>query len=224
MKTHRHTLAPALCFALALALGSVPGTTAAHPPALSASAATALQHFAKARAGEKNAIAPAVASFTELAGKHPEHPLYLAYQGSAIAMQAKDALAPWNKIRYAERGADLLEKAVALLGPEHAAPLLSEAPEALETRLVAANTLSSLPDMFNRLPAAKRISEALIKAPEFAAAPAPFRAQALAVAARIAGKEKRAADEASLLKQVLALDANGAAGQAASARLKELGQ
>jgi hypothetical protein len=125
-------------------------------------------------------------------------------------------------MKYTEKGADLLEKALALLTPAHDEALFNGTPESLEARLVAANTLTALPEFMNRGNQGKRALEAALASPALAHASDQCRANLYAAAARLANKEQRSKDEISWLQKVTALPETSQHARAA-ARLKELG-
>ncbi|MCG2585702.1 hypothetical protein [Massilia sp. TS11] len=184
----------------------------------------AVQNYVAATNGDASARDAAADAFGRLAATHPEHPLMLAYQGSAIALQGRDALMPWSKMKFAEQGANMIEKALNLLAPGHDSQTIGGVPESLETRLVAAQTLLALPDFMNRATLGKRALDAALAMPALASAPAAVRQRAYAVAAQQAAREKRSADEVQYWKQVAALGPQTPSGLRAAARLKELGQ
>lgn len=172
---------------LALGAALVAGTAAAQSPgALPAPFIDALKSFQQARDGETGKIEPAIAAFDGLARAEPQHPVYAAYLGSALGLRARNALMPWNKVKYAEEGLDHVDRALASLKPEHDRQLVRSVPVSLETRLVAANMFISLPDgIFHRRAAGRKLIDEVLRNPGFAASPAEFR-----------GAVQRAADTA----------------------------
>ncbi len=209
--------------ALAIACGCIQPALAA-PAADGAAFATARQQFAAGSGGDASARDAAIDAFEKLYASQPGNPVFLAYQGAGIAMRGRDALMPWDKLKYAEKGADMVEKAVALLAPEHDTVLLNGAPASIETRLVAANTLLALPEFMNRRASGKRALQAALDSQALAQSPAALRASTFSAAARLAADEKRSADEIAYLRQVVATQANTPHVAKAAARLKELGQ
>lgn len=184
----------------------------------------ARQQFQAGAAGDSGARDAAAAAFQALAASHPGQPLLAAYEGAATALKGRDALLPWNKVKFAENGADAIEKALAQLTPAHDGMLFGGTPVSVETRLVAANTLLALPDFMNRRASGLRALDAALKSPVFAQSPVPVRTRLLALAAKQAAINKRSEDEADYLRRLVdaAPQAPGAA--EATARLKELGR
>lgn len=206
-----------LCLSIALACGAA---LAADNAAFTA----ARQQFNAGSGGDASARDAAIEAFEKLYASQPGNPVFLAYQGSGIAMRGRDAMMPWDKMKFAEKGADMLEKALSLLAPEHDSLLLNGTPASIETRLVAANTLLALPDFMNRRAGGKRALQAALDSQALAQSPAPVRASVFAAAARLAADEKRSADEIAYLRQVVATQASTPHVAKAAARLKELGQ
>lgn len=183
----------------------------------------ARQQYLAGVAGDGKARDAAISTFTQLAAAHPGHPLLAAYAGSATSLAGRDAMMPWNKMKYSEDGADALEKALAQLTQAHDEALFQGSPESVETRLVAASTLLALPDFMNRRAAGKRALDAALKSPVFGQAPVPVRARLYALAAKAAAADKRGPDEAAYLKQLVQLAPQAPEGLRAANRLKELG-
>lgn len=213
----------ALVFGSAAAVASALATAAPHEVAPTGFPEAHKQYMA-GLAGDGTARDAAINAFQALAEKHPDHPLLAAYAGSATSLLGRDAMMPWNKMKYAEEGADAIEKALARLTPAHDEALFRGTPESVETRMVAAGSLLSLPDFMNRRAAGKRALDAALKSPVFGQAAVPVRVRVLNLAAKAAADDKRASDETTYLKQLAALapQAPEAAARAAT-RLKELG-
>lgn len=149
----------------------------------------ALKAFQQARNGENRQIDPAIAAFETLTRAEPQQPAYAAYLGSVLALKAREAWMPWNKLKYSERGLDQIDQALAALKPQHDNQLLRGIPVSLETRLVAASTFLALPDgIFHRRAAGRKLVDALLRHPALAAAPAGYRVEVQKLAA-LAAKE-----------------------------------
>lgn len=209
---------------LSLVIAFAFGSALAAPAADGTAFAAARQQFIAGSGGDSSARDASIEAFEKLYGSQPGNPVFLAYQGAGITLKGRDALMPWDKMKYAEKGADMVEKAVSLLAPEHDTMLLNGSPASIETRLVAANTLLALPEFMNRRAGGKRALQAALDSQVLAQAPAPLRANVFAAAARLAADEKRSADEINFLRQVVATQANTPHVSKAAARLKELGQ
>ncbi len=206
---------------LAILISLICSTANAAPQEVApASFAQARQQFMAAYEGKGSDAA--IDTFHALGASQPGHPLFLAYEGASNALKGRDASMPWDKMKYTEKGADQLEKALALLTPAHDEALFQGSPESVEVRLLAANTLLALPDFMNRRSQGKRALEAALASPALALSSTQTRASLFAAAARLAGKEQRSKDEISWLQKVLALPDSPQHARAV-ARLKELG-
>ena len=186
---------------------------------------SAFSLFQRASNGDKDQVEPAIAAFEKLSASDPKQPLFGAYLGSALSVRARDALMPWTKMKAAEEGLDHIDKALRQLKPECDTQSLRGVPVSLETRMLAARTFLILKDdIFHRRNSGKSLLEQVQKNPALATTPQNFQASVLITAAQLANQEKRSADEAALLKQALAKQANGPEADGARVRLKELGQ
>ncbi|KZX59753.1 hypothetical protein A3712_03245 [Vibrio sp. HI00D65] len=80
-------------------------------------------------------------------------PLTLVYLGSTETLMGRDALLPWNRMKYVEKGLSTIDKSLVLLKDEdqpiHEQPRVQRLPDSYLTRAMAAVTYTSLPDMFN---------------------------------------------------------------------------
>ncbi|MES2260102.1 MAG: hypothetical protein V4724_16390 [Pseudomonadota bacterium] len=209
---------------LALLLGSACLLANAAPREVApAGFVQARQQFYAALTGDQGARDDAIAAFQALSARHPGHPLLAVYEGAGTALKGRDALMPWNKMKYAENGADAVEKALAQLTPAHDEALFNGTPESIETRLVAVTTLLSLPDFMNRRASGRRALNAALASNVFPNAAPAVRAHLFAAAARVAAAEKRSKEEADYLRKVVALAPQAQEGVYAASRLKELG-
>lgn len=206
---------------LAILISLICSTASAAPQEVApANFTQARQQFMAAFEGKGTDAA--IDTFHALGASQPGHPLFLAYEGAANALKGRDASMPWDKMKYTEKGADQLEKALALLTPAHDEALFLGSPESIELRLLAANTLLALPDFMNRRSQGKRALEAALASPALALSSAQTRASLFAAAARLASKEQRSKDEVSWLQKLVALPETSQHARAV-ARLKELG-
>ena len=181
--------------------------------------ATALLQKAQA-SGEDAAVKAAAERWKALAAAEPTSPLVRAYTGSAISLQATTTLLPWRKLAFAEDGLAMIDKALALMGPEHDTEKVVGTPVAMLTRFAAANTFLALPSMFNRGPRGEQQLQAVLKHPGFAAAPLPFKGAVWLRAGTFAAQEGKKDQARQWFDQVVASNAPQAA--AAQNRLKTL--
>jgi hypothetical protein len=184
----------------------------------------AQSEFESALHGDSSALPKASAAFKQLLNQEPGNPLFLAYYGSTYALQAREAWMPWNKLKLAEQGLDLIDKGLGRLRPQNDRQIMRGAPVSVETRLVAISTFFQVPDNFlHRFDPGKRLLAETLQTPAYAASPPSLQARLQFQAAVAARQESRRNDEIASLQRVLALDASNVNGPAAKARLKELG-
>jgi tetratricopeptide (TPR) repeat protein len=103
--------------------------------------------------------------FAQLTKAAPGDPLPLAYLGSTWVIKGRDAWAPWNKLRYVDKGLALLDKAVLLLGPEHDRLVVEGLPASVRVKSVAGIAYAGLPDMFKRFDQGRDMLRALLASP-----------------------------------------------------------
>ena len=212
----------ALLCALPISLSVVSNTARADNA--EADFTTARVVFDQARAGDGAASERAADLFAKLSEKDPSNPLYLVYCGSSWALRARSAWAPWNKMKLAERGLDMIDRALAMLTPQQDQVLVRGVPLSEETRLVAASSLLALPSLFHRFEDGKAVVAAARTSPAFTQTPPPVRAALEYQGSLVARQEGRTADEVQALQRVLALQPEGAVAAQAKARLQEVGQ
>jgi hypothetical protein len=172
-----------------LLLAATFAAAAAEPSSLqSAAFAQARDKFLAATRGDTAARDEAIDAFAKLAENQPDHPVYLAYHGAALTLKARDAGKPWEKMQFAEQGADRIEKALARLGPQHDTAVAGGSPESIETRAVAANSLLALPALMHRGGPGKRALQAALASPLLDGAHAATRASVFGAAAGRQGR------------------------------------
>lgn len=173
----------------------------------------AFEQFMQASDGHA-APAAAVQAFAVLQGQEPANPVLLAYLGAATTLQARDTWLPWKKMGYADEGLALLDKALALLGSRHDAPLQHGTPAVLEVKFVAANSFLAVPGFMNRHERGRKLLAEVLASPLLAQAPLGFRGSAWLAGAQEAARSKDGARQRALLQQVI----DAGAPQAAQAR------
>lgn len=140
--------------------------------------------FQRANAGELGAAADAAEKFSKLLASEPTNPLLLAYLGSAQSLQGRDAWAPWKKMKFVEAGLADIDRALALLKPEHAQAPAGGVSVASEVKLTAASTFLGLPGFFNRADAGAKLANELAAQPGFATMPERYRSAVLKLTAK----------------------------------------
>jgi hypothetical protein len=196
----------AALFVLLAALSGAALQTFAAPfssPVSDAQFQPVFQRFQAAQTGDKSSIEPAAEQFEELLKADPANPLLMAYTGAATALKARATMLPWKKIGHAEDGLAQIDKALALLAPEHDTALMQHSPVSLQVRFVAASTFSNLPGFFNRGARGAKLLAEVQASPLFASATPGFQGAVLMFAAQRAAKDDRVADARRSYAQVV---------------------
>ena len=166
---------------------------------------SAIQGFRTQGADDSVAISRSAEQLNQLVARHASDPRLLAYAGAATARLATTTMLPWKKMGFAEDGLAQIDKALALIRPEHDQLLDGAAPVALETRLVAANTFLALPGLFKRSARGEKLLGEVLQHPQLASSPAGFRSAVYWLAGQHARKSERLDDARRYFEQVLAL-------------------
>lgn len=161
--------------------------------------------FETARAGSADATPQAQAAFHQLLDTDPSNPLYLAYYGSTLALQARDSHVPWQRLNLVRESIATLDRALTLLKPADDQRSNRDIPVSLETRLVAIATYVALPELFHKLPAAKQQLDLAMGSPLFASASSEVRGRFYYEVALVAQAQGQSDKERAALRQVLQL-------------------
>ncbi len=180
----------------------------------------AFDQFVQGNNGDESAIEKAIDAFETLLKSEPGNPVLMAYAGAATSLKSRTTMLPWKKMRYAEDGLAMLDKALTLLTPEHDAPLQHQVPGSLEVRYIASNTYLGVPGFMNRGARGAKLLNDVLVSPLFVSSPVGFRGDVWLAAARLAAKEKRLDDARKYLNDTI--QANAPQAEAARAQLKAL--
>lgn len=159
--------------------------------------------FARANAGDNSAIEPAAEAFEKLLQAEPTNPVLMAYTGAATAMRATTRWAPWKKMRYAEDGLALLDKALALPGASSTAVLQHQMPAVLEVRYTAASTFLAVPGFMNRQTRGAALLAEVLASPLLDATPLEFRGNVWLSTARQAAAQGQKAQARGYLELLI---------------------
>lgn len=175
--------------------------------------------FKQATQGKSDAVPKALALFKEIEKTHPNHPLLRSYIGSLTTMQARDAWMPWNKIRFAEKGLDMIDRVLDSLSPEHDLETNKSVPVSLEVKFIAASTFTSMPKFFNRRPQGRQLLKTITSSKTFTKTPPGFQATVWLTRARAVSMGDSKKNIRPWLKRVTKLDPTGRNGKIAAAML-----
>lgn len=163
----------------------------------------AYSQLQRAQGGDKGAIPDAVAAFDALHKAEPTNPLVLVNLGAASSMRARTTLVPWNKMAYTEEGLAYIDKALALLKPEHDAQLQNGTPISLSVKFIAANTWLAVPKFFLKAERGEKLLNEVLNSPLLEQASLQTRGAVWLRAARLAQAQKRTDDARRLVGQIL---------------------
>lgn len=90
-------------------------------------------------AGDKNAVESGEKIFNQILEQDSSHAVSLAYLGSIYSLKARDAAMPWNKMKHAKKGIELLD---------HPAVVHSDD---VQVHLIRAMNSYQVPKFMNRL-------------------------------------------------------------------------
>ena len=177
--------------------------------------------FLDAVDGDKPSLPKAIAIFEQLLEQEPDNVVYAAYLGSATTLAGAHAFWPWEKIKLAETGMDMLDANLAALTKADEDRVLLGIPMSLEVLLISANTFTDVPDMFHRYDDGTALIRKLLAHPKYASSHEQFRAAVQIRVAVIAEQEKNEQAYQTALQQVISLDPQGRYGS--KARLMQKG-
>lgn len=170
--------------------------------------------------GDTSKLEKVAEGFAALLKSEPTNPVLMAYTGTTTAMKSNTTMLPWKKMSYAEDGMAMLDKALAMLTPEHDKAIQHDTPGSLEVKLLAAKTFLNVPGFMNKGPRGTKLVNELIHSPLLAASPAGFQGVVWMTAGEVAVTEKRSADARKNFNKVIELKAPQA--DAARAQLTKL--
>ncbi len=165
--------------------------------------------FEQGLRGDSDAVGRAYPGFQKLVKEYPDNPLYLAYLGANETLIARDSYAPWTKIRYLDRGLDHVDKALAMLEPQHDTQTERLSIISMETRLVALSTFMKVPSFANRFQDARDLFDESLEQAVFHKAPPEVRQRIYLQGADIAAEEKDTATEIKRLEKALSILPSG---------------
>lgn len=172
--------------------------------------------------GDNSKLEKVADGFAALLKSEPTNPVLMAYAGTTTAMKSNTTMLPWKKMSYAEDGMAMLDKAIAMLTPEHDKPIQHATPGSLEVKLLAAKTFLSVPGFMNKGPRGAKLASDLIASPLLATAPVGFQGVVWLTAGEVAASEKRTEEARKHFNKVIELKAPQA--DAARAHLAKLAQ
>ena len=159
--------------------------------------------FERSLAGDEDATELALDQFDRLIEMAPDNPLFTVYLGSAYTLKARDAMMPWTRLKYLDKGLGIIDKTLRKLAPVHDETLMRGVPVSVETRLVAVSTFLSVPGFLNRLQPAKDLLQDVFTDPVFESSSSIVKARFYLQAANAAKREDEPTKEKAFLQKVL---------------------
>lgn len=162
----------------------------------------------------------------QLVDEQGAKPVTMVYLGSTQTFQGRDALLPWNQMKYVEKGLATIAKGVNMID---SLPIdineqerIQGLPEAYLTQAIAAITYTSLPDMFNHFERGYDLYLELLNDPQFSDQPFAASSWIYLNAIQAAIRAKDLTQAQTWLATMQSLDANNAETQTAQQLLADL--
>jgi hypothetical protein len=131
--------------------------------------------YYQAAQGNSDATEQAVQALTKHIQQQGATPLSLVYLGAAHTLEGRDALLPWNKMKYVEQGIAKIDKGLALIdrtpGSEENNEIVMGLPGNLLAQANAATVFAELPDMFSQFDKGYELYLELLANPKLQEAP-----------------------------------------------------
>lgn len=178
--------------------------------------------YIRAVAEESRARDQVKALLLRLTEEEPDNILIKTYLGSTYTLEGRDAWMPWNKMRYTERGMDMMEKALRLSeGHGEIPPYLGRALD-LEVQLLCGITFTQVPKMFGRFGQGLELLEAVVENPHYSRFSDAQKADYLYYLGSAIAKDGRITRARHHLQQALELNAVSDTGRKAGRALEAL--
>ena len=131
--------------------------------------------FDLASQGDAASVEPALNAYENLRVDQTLQVFVRCRMGSLVSMQARDTWTPWNKMRYAEQGLDLIDQALELLTNADQQKIFDDITITQHTQLTAAITFTSLPKFFKRWSQAEYLFKSIVSNKQFEKSPLAFQ-------------------------------------------------
>ncbi len=185
-----------------------------------------LNNYYSAAEGNKEMVDTVYRQLKQLVDEQGAKPVTMVYLGSTQTFQGRDALLPWNQMKYVEKGLATIAKGVNMID---SLPInineqerIQGLPEAYLTQAIAAITYTSLPDMFNHFERGYDLYLELLNDPQFSDQPFAASSWIYLNAIQAAIRAKDLTQAQTWLATMQSLDANNAETQTAQQLLADL--
>ncbi|WP_162063116.1 hypothetical protein [Vibrio taketomensis] len=185
-----------------------------------------LNNYYSAAEGNEEMVDTVYSQLKQLVDEQGAKPVTMVYLGSTQTFQGRDALLPWNQMKYVEKGLATIAKGVNMID---SLPIdineqerIQGLPEAYLTQAIAAITYTSLPDMFNHFERGYDLYLELLNDPQFSDQPFAASSWIYLNAIQAAIRAKDLTQAQTWLATMQSLDANNAETQTAQQLLADL--
>ncbi len=185
-----------------------------------------LNNYYSAAEGNEEMVDTVYRQLKQLVDEQGAKPVTMVYLGSTQTFQGRDALLPWNQMKYVEKGLATIAKGVNMID---SLPIdineqerIQGLPEAYLTQAIAAITYTSLPDMFNHFERGYDLYLELLNDPQFSDQPFAASSWIYLNAIQAAIRAKDLTQAQTWLATMQSLDANNAETQTAQQLLADL--
>ncbi len=161
--------------------------------------------YQQAVAGDADARDDVKVYLEQLSDSEPENALVMVYKGSVMTLEGRDAWMPWNKIKYTEKGMDLMEQALNMRLDSKEVPTYLNHSLALEIKMLCAITFTQVPKMFGRFEQGLELIDAIVTDKRYQQLSESQRAHLIYYRAEAAIKEDLIEDARNYYKKVLGM-------------------
>ncbi len=117
--------------------------------------------------GDEDQVERAIEYFDGLNESAPYDLLVKTYRGSIETLMAAHVFMPWNKMKHAELGAEMMDDALDELAAEHDSTTLGGTALSVRMRLIAAHTFFRFPRFLNRYQDSKELVADILASAQF---------------------------------------------------------
>ena len=109
-----------------------------------------LSLYKQAVDGNSDARDEVKAYLENLSKAEPNDAIVRVYLGSTMVLEGRDAWMPWNKMKFTEKGMDVMEQALDMSTKDKKTRQFLENDEDIEIRMICAFTFTQVPKMMGR--------------------------------------------------------------------------
>lgn len=209
-----------LLISLLLVLGVFPfGAHAEQTPTFDSAYALYLK---VAKDGDKSSLTAANRQFQALVDQNRADPVALFYLGNTNTLKAKYTWKVWAKVSLLERGLQQMDKAIALLKPEHANQRVGGMPVDLKLKASAGVAFTKVPKFTNRFDQGVLLINEVLNDERMASVQPQRKSYIYFHAAKAALAEKQTDGAKQLFQQVVQMDPDSSYGKESQEGLDQL--